>query len=258
LGADYRLRDNLVLGAAVGYTTTTNDIDRDGGELDVDGGSVSLYGTWFHERGFYADAIASYGHNDYDQERTVRYAIPDATVSQTATAGYDGDQWSVALGTGYEISRGALTAAPTLQLEYLSLEVDGFRERVSDPDAPGRGLAVSIDDQDTDSLTLRLGGRASYSISLPWGVLVPQASAEWVHEFDDDARQVAGRFVSAAASDPGFVLATDDPDRDYFVIGAGASAVFARGVSAFAYYEGLAGHRELDNHSVTVGLRWEF
>jgi hypothetical protein len=53
-------------------------------------------------------------------------------------------------------------------------------------------------------------------------------------------------------------VGTDDPDTDYFNLGAGVSAVFAAGRSAFIYYETSAGRDDITEHSIAGGLRFEF
>jgi outer membrane autotransporter protein len=102
-----------------------------------------------------------------------------------------------------------------------------------------------------------LGGQASYSISQPWGVLVPQARLEWLHEFEDDSRLVTASF----AQDTGaveFSVPTDNPDRDYFNLGLGVAAVLPQGRSVFLYYETVVGRNDLTQHSVAAGVRLEF
>ena len=73
----------------------------------------------------------------------------------------------------------------------------------------------------------------------------------------NDSRSVTSKY----AVDPFntfFVIPTDNPDRDYFALGAGVSAVFSKGVSAFLYYETVLGLRDVTRHAFTAGVRLEF
>jgi outer membrane autotransporter protein len=116
---------------------------------------------------------------------------------------------------------------------------------------------LQLSEQEVKSLTLTLGGQVSYAISQTWGVLLPYASFDWVHEFDDDARNVTGKFIN----DPGldlFALATDDPDRDYFTLGFGISAQLAQGRAAFLQYRTTLGLDDISSDSISAGIRLEF
>jgi hypothetical protein len=51
---------------------------------------------------------------------------------------------------------------------------------------------------------------------------------------------------------------TNNPDRNYFNLGAGLSATFTRGVSAFVYWETVLGRQNFTANSFTGGIRFEF
>jgi outer membrane autotransporter protein len=67
--------------------------------------------------------------------------------------------------------------------------------------------------------------------------------------------------VARFAADPirtSFGIVTDSPDRDYFRLGLGVSAVFPHGVSAFVNYDTLLDKRDWTDHLIDLGVRWEF
>jgi outer membrane lipase/esterase len=256
-GIDYRFRDNLIAGIAGGYSENDTDIDNSGGSLDTDGYSISLYGTYYHDGGAYADAVLTYGHNDYDQKRNIRYSIDDYVVDQTASADYNGSQWSGAVGVGYDIPKGPWTFGPVVRLQYVSADVDGYSEEMSDPDAPGGGWAASLDDMDQESFTTTIGGNVSRAVSTQWGVLLPQLHLSWVHEFKDDAISVNGTFIQDPTNSA-FDIQSDNPDSDYFNARLGISAQFAHGNSAFLFYNKVFGYNDLDLDSFGAGVRLEF
>jgi outer membrane autotransporter protein len=257
LGADYRFQDNLIGGIALGYVKNETDIDANGGDLDTEGFNVSLYGTYYLDSGLYLDGILTYGWSDYDQSRRIRYDIGSVIVDQTADADFDGSDWSASLGGGYSMASGPLSFGPTFRLEYLDTSVDGYQESMSNPNAPGGGWATRIEDQDVTSFTSQLGGEISYAVSTSWGVLLPNAHLQWVHEFEDGADNVVGHFVQDPTRTP-FSLAADRPDRDYYNLRLGLSAQFAEGRSGYIYYRKLFGYSDLDAYTVAAGLRLEF
>jgi len=256
-GVDYRFRDDLILGIAGGYNKSSTDIDRNGGDLDTDGYSVSLYGTYFRGENLYLDGILTYGNNNYDQNRNIRYQVADTLVAQTASADYDGHQWSAALGGGYSLSNGPWSYGPVARLEYVSADVDGYSERMSDPNANGGGWAARLDDVDQDSFTTSIGAEVSRAISTSWGVLLPQLHLSWIHEFKDDALSINGRFIQDPTRSV-FNIQSDEPDSDYYNARLGVSAQFAGGASGFLYYNKVFGYRNLDVDTFGAGVRLEF
>jgi outer membrane autotransporter protein len=261
-GVDYRFTDTLVFGGAFNYVNSNNDLKNKGGNLDTTGYGLALYGTYYQSDQFYLDGILAYGKNDYDQSRNIVYSLPSvagtpsAQVGQVLTADYNGNQFTASLSGGYDFNRGAWTFAPIGGLQYINADVDGYRERARFPGQPGAGWVVQIRDQDFTSFTSNLGGKVSYAWSQPWGVLVPQATVEWVHEFKDDSPFVGGSFIGSPANS--FRLPTDKPDQNYFNIGVGASAVFAEGRSAYLYYQSVQGYDNLTSNSLNLGVRFEF
>jgi len=256
-GVDYRFRTDLVAGLAIGYNKNDTDIDNDGGSLDTDGYSISLYGTYFHRESLYVDGVLTYGSNDYDQKRNIRYRIGDEAVNQTAAADYDGDQWSGAVGVGYDIPRGPWTLGPVARLQYVSADLDGYSERMSDPSGAGGGWPTRVDGTDQESFTSTIGGNLSRAIGTKWGVALPQMHLSWVHEFIDDAVEVDGSFIQDPTQGV-FSIRSDKPDSDYFNARLGVSVQLARGNSGFLYYNKVFGYRDLDVDTLGVGVRLEF
>ncbi|MCP5306905.1 MAG: autotransporter domain-containing protein [Chromatiaceae bacterium] len=257
VGADYRYNDNLIAGVAVGYSNNDTDLDANGGGVEADSYNLSLYGTYFDEAGLYVDGMLSYGRSNFDQKRNIRYTIGSVNVDQTAKADFDGTEWSASLGGGYSFSRGPLTFGPTVRLEYIKTDVDAFDEKMSDPNAAGGGWATHIESQDLSSFTSQIGGEVSYAISTNWGVLLPNAQLQWVHEFEDNSGNVVGHYLQDTSS-TSFSLPVDDLDQNYFNMTLGVSAQFAQGRSAFIYYRQLLGYDDLDAYTVGGGLRLEF
>jgi uncharacterized protein with beta-barrel porin domain len=270
-GVDYRIKDNLVGGVAFGYTHTDDDYASSRGNMDANSYTFSVFGTYYVGQ-LYVDGIFNYSWNDFDSSRNIVYSIPqvqfdasgtpvgilptNTTVTQTARSETDGTQFAFGLSTGYDFTARGFTFGPYGQLNYLQAHIDGFQEHINDTNA-GFGLPLSMQWQDVQSLTWVLGGQGSYAFSTGFGVLVPQLRFEWVHEFLNNQRDITARFVSDPANTP-FLLVTDDPDRNYFNLGAGLSAVFQRGVSAFVYYETVLALENVTANKIAVGVRLAF
>ncbi len=80
VGADYRIDERFVIGAAFSYGSTETEFDKvkegglSGGTFDSDGYSLALFGGWNGERS-YVDVIASFGKVDHDSKRRISYTL---------------------------------------------------------------------------------------------------------------------------------------------------------------------------------------
>lgn len=251
VGADYRLLDNFVLGAAVDYSHNDTEFSGDDGNMDSEALSFSVYGTYYLQDKYYFDGVVSYGVTDHDSRRDIIYSNNTDTVNATAKGNTDAHQFSISASAGIEQQIGGFSVGPYVNVTYIDVTVDDFSER------DGAGWALAYDDQDLESLTTALGAQLSYAISTQVGVFQPQARIEWKHEFQDDSRDIRVSFVE----DPGntvFLVNTDEPDRNFFNFGTGVSATFAHGVSGFLFWETLFGHSTVHTHTFTGGVRVEF
>ncbi|MEJ2426706.1 MAG: autotransporter outer membrane beta-barrel domain-containing protein, partial [Candidatus Thiodiazotropha sp.] len=257
-GADYRITNQFILGGALGYIDSNSEIDNDAGEIDTQGYSLSLYGTYYSNLNYFVDFSASYGSNNFDQSRRIVYTLAGlADVNQKLTADYDGDMYTLFVGSGYDFTRDAWTFGPRADLEYIKSNVDGFSEDVSDASADGGGWATRVDSTDQKWLTLNLGGKVSYTHSADWGVLIPYTRLDWLHEFKDDSQVISAHFVDDPAGNA-FRIETDDPDRDYLRLRIGTSAQFQNGTVGFIDYSTLFGQRDWTSKVISVGFRTEF
>ena len=260
LGADYRVRDNLFLGAALGYTETDTRMSGDGGTLESDGFSGTVYGVWYKDEEFFLDGSVTYGRGDYDQGRKIAYTLPaSAPTRQTFDAEFSGSHLGIAVNAGKEMRFGnpRISVTPTARLQYLRAEVDGYREQARSPFQSGAQWALEIEDQKVTSLTSSLGAQMDYVLAQKWGVAIPFVGAEWVHEFKTSQDDVAGWFINDLTRTR-FSLPVDDDDSNYFNVTAGVSAQFTHGRSAFISYERILGFSDLRHYSVHAGMRFEF
>ena len=258
LGADYRFSDQFILGAALSYTSIDTDIDSNGGYLDTRGLGLTLYGVYYPSDRYYVEGMVNYGRNDYDQRRNVAYELQNTDVKQGFDSSYEGRQVFADLGAGYQFTRGNLTFGPEAHLSYLDMQVDPFQEQASGNN-PGSGWAVTMDQQNLQSLVFSLGGRASYLFDQSWGTLEPQFEFSWLHEFKDNSRVVSGRFVEGAAvPDNIFQIFTDPVDKNYFRFGLGLQARFNQGPSILIQYRTLFDYEHLEMNTISTQLRWDF
>lgn len=261
-GVDYRVTDSWVLGAALGFNGNDTRLRNQHGGMDAKGWSLSGYASWFSGSQWYVDAVLSYGRNQFDLERSLDYSIAGLAggttrVEQLALASPDGDRQSFSISFGRDFNKGAWTFGPYLRGAYTSLDFDGYSETMSNPSAPGSGLALQVEGRTLKSLQGVVGGKLSYAVSTSWGVLLPNAQIEWVNEFEDDPELLVTRFLHDPTHTP-ILIESDRIDDSYFNIGLGLSGVFASGRSAYVYYEHVAGQQQMSSDSIAIGVRIEF
>ena len=95
-------------------------------------------------------------------------------------------------------------------------------------------------------------------MSSNFGVLVPQGWVEWIHEFEDNDKVTARLIEAIDPSQTTFTLTPDPVDKNYFRLGVGVSAQFAKGRSAFIAYQGTLGLQNFGENDITAGVRLEF
>ena len=248
-GADYRITDHLVLGAAFNYLRTNATFVTALGNVDSSGYGALLYGTYYIG-GFHVDLNGGFTSNNYDITRNIVYALGATAVSRSASGSTDGQEYNVNLGLGYDFVVSGFTVTPYGRVEYLNLVTESYTE------SGAQGLDLQVRGQRVQSLLTVLGGQVSYAFSVPFGVLSPYVRAEWRHEYLNGARAITARYVN----DPtltNIVIPTDNPSRNYGDLGAGASAQFAKGLSAFLSFDAIVGLSNFTNYQFVGGLRLE-
>jgi outer membrane lipase/esterase len=236
------------VGGAFGFLDSSSEMNASAGSLDTRGYTLSAFATYYVTNQFNVDAIVSYGWNEYDTRRRIVFTGVDTTNKGDT----NGTQFGLSVNGGYNFNFGPFTVGPHLRIDYTRIEIDSYTERGDDV-----ASLLRIRSQTVTSLTTALGAQASYAISTPWGVVSPNVRVEWEHQFENSSRQILASFVADPLQTP-FGVPTEEPDRDYFNLGAGLAMTFKNGVSTFIFYETVVGQAHVTTHQFTAGLRLEF
>ncbi len=239
-GVDYRFSDHFVAGISFGYMNTTASI-ANGGKVDVNGGRVGAYATWFN-RNFYVDASVSGGPNSYNTRRTT----PNNT---TATANPGGTEVNLLLASGYDWKKGALTFGPIASFQYTNVQLDGFTET-------GGFAPLSVIRKNADSMRSAIGFRASYDIKVRRAIIRPEARVSWQHEFGDTSYSLTSNFATLGGNP--FTVAGPETGRDSMLVRAGVSVQWTDRFSTSAYYDGELLRKNYSSNNVSLGFRWKF
>ena len=257
LGADYRINNNIVVGAAFSYMNTNANLVNSASNVKSDSYTGSIFSMYTHDSGFYVDGIASFGGVNYEIFRSILYdTIGNNNVPLTVLAPLngkpDGSQYSFGGGIGYQYNLGATTIEPFARANYQELIIDSFNENRD------VAWAMHFNKQHISSLPTTVGLRLSHAFSTSWGVFQPQIHGAWNHEFSDDQHILRARYLNTSNPNNQFTVVAQSPDRDYFTVGASLIATLAHGISAFTQYGTILGYQDLTSHRVVFGGRIEF
>jgi outer membrane autotransporter protein len=258
-GVDYRFASIAFAGLAYNFQRTNGDFDG-GGDFRTDSHGVAVYGSVSPVPQVFVDGSVSYAWKDYDIDRFASYTEENqtgpvdtfVTFSGIADGDTDGRELSARGVLGYDLALGALTVGPRAGVNFVHTEIDGYTERGNS------GIELTYSDRTRQSLQSVVGATLSVAGSTPFGAVIPQIDAEWIHEFQDDQRHHSVRFAQDLRTNAGtFAFQNEQPDRDFFNVNAGVSIALAHGIQTFVQYRTLVGHSDFQSHGVAAGVRVE-
>jgi outer membrane lipase/esterase len=256
-GADVRITNRLVAGLLFGHTEKRIDFNSarsvaDGG-VRGNGESAIAYAQYETDSAF-VNLAAGWQHLGLATNRRITYPSNNpaiAPVNVTSHSNTGSTALIATLGGGYSLHYKGLSAEPYANAQYVRTRINAFTEFSDD------GFDIDTPSQSIQSLESAAGVRAQYAINLPIGVIVPYAYGEYRHQFRDSSRDINSGYAGA---DDGtdFSLPTDEPDKNYYVVGAGGSIVLTHGLQGFMQYSRLINYTNYTDHTVSGGVRWEF
>lgn len=243
-GADYRLRDNLLLGLSTGYSHTSSGFYGSGGSVNANTVPFNAYAAYF-PGSLYAYGSLGYALNLYDLKRGINFG----GLARTARSSTTGHQFNLYGETGYDLKLGRFILTPSATLANSTLWVGGFTEQ----DAGALNLKVAS--QTAASLQTGLGGRVTVPVKAGSVQVVPQGYAFYQHEFANGSR---GLNASLSQGSSTFNFQTDAAKRNFAVVGANVTVGLTKNLYAQVNYNAEVGRGNYSAQSVNAGLRLEF
>lgn len=221
VGIEYRINNQWSVGAAFGASTADIDMNRVG-TADIDSIALMPYVSYvrreaFRNADFYADLLYGYSDQSYDSNRIGGFH-----------GSTDGNANTLEFNTGLNFKAGAVTHGPIAALRWIDGEMDAYNDG-----------GIAFPKADYKSLATNLGYQVSYQMPMGDGVLVPQLTAAWEHEFEGDPAFITG-------------VPLGQLDEDLAVLGAGISWYARTGWNLGLFYEGRFGDTTNSNY---VGLK---
>lgn len=254
VGVDYWFTDWANAGLAIDLSHHDGDFES-GGHFNSHSYGVLAFGSFLPTRQFFVQLAARYAHKTYDRDRLATFIQQEPPPSGAITvfaagqenADFDANQASVSALAGYDVPVGNVTISPRAGVDWYYIDFETYSE------TGNSGLELTFHDDNETSLQTRVGIRGSASFSL----VVPHLSVDWMHEFENDRRDVQVSFVHDLRAKR-FIYQTGALDPDWFEINAGVSFVSLNGSRLFANYRTIVGHSFYDSHAGTIGARIAF
>ena len=246
-GLDYLFSDRFVLGVAVGQSRDKANFVNDSGSLKTRNSTATMYGTWLASERAVVDGYLGYGRLSLDNQR--RYAF-GPIISGTMSSDISGRQVIAGISASYRAAVGQFNLTPSFGLDSIRTTFKDYRETGSDPLTDT--MALRYGDRTVKSLTSSLGARLDASYGYDWGTLVPSARLAAVHEFQNKTRQINSELVITPGTE--FLVTTDAPDRNYLLVGFGATAALNDGAQLFFDYERRNQDRLLNSWAISAGV----
>ena len=256
VGADYWITPRLLAGVAFNYTNFDGTYD-DGGGFDKDIFTPAAVRDLPAVRRSLRQCRSrlcperELQHPEGSSASGPRNDPTGDPFTGHTSADYSENQYLAGLQAGYDHPIENFTIGPRLGFAFGYSDVDSFEEQGD------TGVELRYSGLNQTSVQSSLGVAATVAIAIPNGVLLPQASVAWVHEYANDARNIDARFVEASPS-PEFTFQRERPARDWANIAVGASASFVNGMQPFVQFVTVQGNDNYVSYGGTAGLRFSF
>jgi uncharacterized protein YhjY with autotransporter beta-barrel domain len=221
---------------------------------------MTLFGSYLPTDRTFVQVTGGYTRNNHLVSRVAQAFIPagglapgtNRTLNGTPSSNSNGDVFRATVLAGYDHPVGMFTLGPRLGMNYTNTHLNDYSE------TSGGGLGLKFDDQWVNSLQSVLGLQAQAAFSTGLGVLVPQANADYIHEFANSQRHIGVSFVEDNRANPvKFAFQNDLPVRNYFNLGTGLIMVLPNGWQPFVNFRAMVGNTQYNNYAGTFGLRIE-
>lgn len=248
-GVDYRISNRFVMGAALGYNQMDSKTPA-GVSMTSEGFSANIYGLLTPTDRFYVDSRLSFARPDVTQTRVEEFILIDQVVNVQAVGKTQSEQFTAAISAGYNFNKNAWNWSPYVGVEYVENQLDQFAE------TGASGFNMLYAQQDFEALKFNLGFNLSRAISTRHGVVSPQLSFQ--HNYEDQDNGIMKMRLINMPVDELFNVETNFTESSFSQVSLGVTWVMANGKMFYLRYNQLFGLNNFDQHTISLGARFEF
>ncbi len=239
LGYDTELQPGLTVGGALSYAYAEVDVDDSADRVETDTYMATLYGE-YKSGAWFANGVLTYGQGDNEGKRHVS--------GEVASSDYDSELLSLRFQAGRSFaSEAGWLIQPRAELSYNRVDIDSYDEK-------GTLLALSIDSQRYETVTVGAGVELSKNFLFNSGILTPYLDLAVYRDLSNDQIQSTNSFVIGGDS---FVTVGADVEKTNISATVGASWLFSDSHTVRAAYE-YYGNSDFDSDSWMMRYSYDF
>jgi uncharacterized protein YhjY with autotransporter beta-barrel domain len=228
VGFDFRLSDHFIAGVAATQSHGTLSFQNERGTGRSEGVFTTVYGSYFTDHAE-LEGMFSYGRDNYTNVREIALG----NLNRRASSEHDGDVFSARFEGRYHFNLDNLKIEPFVSMQYSRLSIAGFRES-------GAGdLGLIVNQRSVDALASQVGLRLAHPLSFGAGLLIPELTAAWQHDFRVGDSSISASF--RGASHERFRIAAPDDFGSALKLGGALTFVGNQRVSAAAGVNAVLG-----------------
>jgi uncharacterized protein with beta-barrel porin domain len=238
-GLEFFPGENTMIGISGYYSSLDADVPL-GQQVESDTYAAAVYLRHKFAGGAVLDGQLAMGSMGFDTTRTV----PFLGANQTLTSSTDDLLVSGALGVSYDLELGGATISPGVEARYARVDLGSVREN-------GGNLALSVQRESFESKQARAG----FDFETQAKVVQINATAQYVHEFEDGPQLLAANFAQGTGPGANFLL--DRADQDWLELGI--SAQIGRGPMQFGIgFDSTFGRSSADARAFRASATYRF
>ncbi|MDE1181860.1 autotransporter domain-containing protein [Paraburkholderia sp.] len=231
-GVDRAVSDRWRAGGVFSYSNgaINNTGDTAGDTTRVNSYGLLGYGSYTANR-WYANVSAGAVMQRYDSTRQVDFT----GFSGSTGASFGGAQYVIRAEAGMPLNVGPMVVTPLAALTYSYLHQNSYTEN------GGNGAALAVGAAHATSVRSDLGAKLSRDFTTSYGVVVPDLTLAWRHEYDNTRTSTAASYAADPTGATSFTTLGSSPVTNLADLSVGATLLRASNLSLTVRYEVQAG-----------------
>ena len=200
--------ERVRVGLSGGYASSDINSKDNSGATDIESYQATVYAGYIDGANpYYINGAFSFAYNKYDGSRNIAVG----TITRTANADYNGQQYSVLVDGGYTFRVKSFRITPVASLQYLRLHLKGYTE------TNANALDLVVNRQNYNMLESGLGMKFERPFDAGGATIIPEVHAKWLYDIIDDNQETTSTFSGGGGS---FATQGLNPARNALDVGA--------------------------------------
>ena len=200
--------ERVRVGLSGGYASSDINSKDHSGATDIESYQATVYAGYIDGANpYYINGAFSFAYNKYDGSRNIAVG----TITRTANADYNGQQYSVLVDGGYTFRVKSFRITPVASLQYLRLHLKGYTE------TNANALDLVVNRQNYNMLESGLGMKFERPFDAGGATIIPEVHAKWLYDIIDDNQETTSTFSGGGGS---FATQGFNPARNALDVGA--------------------------------------